>query len=429
MSMSREKPELNGEAATSGQRTDGRSGDRKQARKPGEWKYHIYQLPENPDEQKRFVVTLPVDADPEQYIEDNEPAGIYRIEKKRGGEFSSEAWKYRWSGEPDEPLDEEEEEIGMPGVVARHDPEPASASNGYDEERIVKLVASAVGATFDARERTQAARTSNGAPDPMEQFRQMRELLKDERAEMREEMRSMLPKVNESIEKQNPETLTIEKAILHLVSQDENAIQNVASRLLGNGQEQSNWSAVFKPLLNSIGQNLPGVLSTVAAAARAQQQPASTPIQPNAPQPPTPAQNPTPEPTAAPTPVPTSQSTPQTGAPPCAPASDEAGDDKPLTVVEVLENLFEDMHKAAAVGECAEELITFAKDNPNYATTIESLMTSPPEAVLQMLDQATSNTMKEITGAMHAPAWIDKLQLEMQRLKGTMTNSETVKAS
>jgi hypothetical protein len=60
--------------------------------------------------------------------------------------------------------------------------------------------------------------------------------------------------------------------------------------------------------------------------------------------------------------------------------------------------------------------------------TIESLMTSPPEAVLQMLDQATSNTMKEITGAMHAPAWIGKLQLEMQRLKGTMTNSETVKA-
>lgn len=94
----------------------------------------------------------------------------------------------------------------------------------------------------------------------------------------------------------------------------------------------------------------------------------------------------------------------------------EAEDDAPMTLNEVLENLFNDMEQNAPVEDCAKELLALAEDNPMFTTTIQVLMGAPPETVLQMLNDASQNKLTAITGAAHAPEWVSKLQTEMRRL-------------
>lgn len=389
--MTKEQPEMNGDAATNGTRASGRVA----TKKPPRESWAIYRLIESETEpgldERISLGTLPIETDVERHIKRVYGAGRFRVEHRRNGRFVSVS---EFSIQPTPREESTPDDDGDDFDEANFPPE-AILPDDFDE-RVARIVL----ATLEAKERAQPARAqAQSTPDPMEQFRQMRELLKEERKEMRDEMRAMLPKSEPVQTVRNPEPqLTTEKAILHLVSQDESAISEVAGRILGSGKDQDNWSTVFKPLLNSLGQNLPHLLAIAAARSGMTTQPPTSRLASEVAMPP--AQNP-----------------PQGNGATNAPVLGDAEDDEPLTIQDVLANLFEDMQEDAPVNDCAQELTTFAADNPDYATTIEGLMTPPPETVLELLNQATVNKMVGVTGMAHAPAWVGKLQAEMQRLK------------
>jgi hypothetical protein len=151
---------------------------RRARRLRAEPKLYISFLPEGRGGRREEKGSIPLEVDVEAHIEersDCEP-GDYRIEKKRSGEFSGEVLFYQKaapnvSPETGDDLDfEEAVEAGQ-----------AISSSGE--------IARVVNAVLDSRERRQSAQ-----PDPMEQFRQMRELLKEEREEMQRQLQEQSSK-------------------------------------------------------------------------------------------------------------------------------------------------------------------------------------------------------------------------------------------
>lgn len=144
-------------------------------RKRSEPKLYISFLPEGRGGPKEDKGSVPLEVEVESHIEertDCEP-GLYRIEKKRSGEFSGEVLFY---SKDDVSNFEPSSAIG----------EFADDRQEHSETDIRRIVATTVSATLEARERRD--RATMGQPDPMETFRQMRALLKEEREEMQHQM-------------------------------------------------------------------------------------------------------------------------------------------------------------------------------------------------------------------------------------------------
>lgn len=142
---------------------------RRPRRTRAEPKLYITFLPEGKGGPREEKGSVPLEVGFEDHIEersDCEP-GLYRIEKKRSGEFSGEVMFYT-KEEPDE-----RNTVDDAGGRDHFEGFEAAGAPSAD-------IARAVNAALDAHDRRQR----NGQPDPMEQFRQMRELLKEEREEM-----------------------------------------------------------------------------------------------------------------------------------------------------------------------------------------------------------------------------------------------------
>jgi hypothetical protein len=138
-------------------------------------KLYISFLPDGKGGPRIDKGSVPLELDVEDHIEersDCEP-GHYRIEKKRSGEFSGEVRFYekeeaRLDASTSDFVNEDFESESLPSEVGATSAE----------------IARAVNAALDARDRRRS-----GQLDPMEQFRQMRELLKEEREEMQRQMK------------------------------------------------------------------------------------------------------------------------------------------------------------------------------------------------------------------------------------------------
>jgi hypothetical protein len=151
---------------------------RRRKRERADPKLYISFLPEGKGGPRDDKGSVPLEVDFEDHIEersDCEP-GLYRVEKKRSGEFSGDV-KFYTKEEPDEraPIDDADEPDNVEAFAA------AGASSAD--------IARAVSAALDARDRR-----ATGQPDPMEQFRQMRELLKEEREEMQRQLQDQASK-------------------------------------------------------------------------------------------------------------------------------------------------------------------------------------------------------------------------------------------
>ncbi len=162
-------------------------------RKPTQPKLHIAFMPEGRGGPREDKGSVPLEVDVEAHIEertDCEP-GLYRIEKKRSGEFSGEVLWYTKEDYPESTINlgqrEEDEERGF-----QLDAEPPPT--GTDPASIARLVASTVRAELDARERRE--RATQGQPSAMDILRETRQQLREEREAVRAEIQSMLPKEN-----------------------------------------------------------------------------------------------------------------------------------------------------------------------------------------------------------------------------------------
>lgn len=145
-----------------------RSTERQPKRHRSDPKFYISFMPDGRGGPREDKGSVPLDIEVEAHIEERTDClpGLYRIEKKRGGEFSGEVLFY--------------EKVDIDSAAAIGDFDDDGGSDGAPDIR--KLVASTVAATLDAKDRRERP------PDPMEQFRQMRELLKEEREEMQRQL-------------------------------------------------------------------------------------------------------------------------------------------------------------------------------------------------------------------------------------------------
>jgi hypothetical protein len=138
-------------------------------------KLYLSFLPEGKGGSRVDKGSVPVEVDVEDHIEersDCEP-GLYRIEKKRSGEFSGDVLFYEKEADR-----AETSEVGDDDDL---ESEPLTSEVGAASR---SEIARAVNAALDARDRRR-----QGQLDPMEQFRQMRELLKEERDEMQRQIK------------------------------------------------------------------------------------------------------------------------------------------------------------------------------------------------------------------------------------------------
>lgn len=140
---------------------------RRPKRNRSEPKLYISFLPEGRGGPREDKGSVPLETDVEAHIEertDCEP-GLYRIEKKRSGEFSGEVLFYA------------KDDADISPRIGDVDDGDVILESGDADVR--KIVAATVSATLEARDKHD--RSMVGQPDPMDQFRQMRELLKEER--------------------------------------------------------------------------------------------------------------------------------------------------------------------------------------------------------------------------------------------------------
>lgn len=149
---------------------------RRPKRSRGEPKLYISFLPEGRGGPREDKGSVPLEIDVEAHIEertDCEP-GLYRIEKKRSGEFSGEVLFYSKDDVSD---------FEAPAAIGGFADDAGRPESSEADVR--RIVAATVSATLEARERRE-----RGQLEPMEQFRQMRELLKEEREEMQRQLAS-----------------------------------------------------------------------------------------------------------------------------------------------------------------------------------------------------------------------------------------------
>jgi hypothetical protein len=407
---------------------------RRSARKPGAEEYHIYFLPEGKGGERVRKGSVPLDIDPFDHIEERTdlPAGLYRVEKRRGGEFAKDVCHYTKEGGAASGMqgrDDEDEELPL---------EYLPAQNATDEDaRLAKLVASTVQAVLDARDRRE--RAAQGQPDPMEQFRQMRLMLKEEREEMSRQMRDLLPQQN-SAPARTPEMDPETQATVYFVKQtgalkemlratrevittpekiDEP--QGWADRILDFAKEFVPYiGPVAGPL---IGQRLISLLGKVDDATLMQ----AAGIQPGQQQqPPPPAQqHPAPaQQQAAPPPVTAAQQ----------PAAGEEEAASVVTFEGVLEGIITDLQEGNEPDEAIDDIAKLTTLQPDFLPVIAKLIGQPNEQLVLMLSQAKG---VDLTHLLNTDEYVDALRDGLKKrirlpelpAEGVPTNNGTVAAA
>lgn len=199
MKKSRKDRDAAGEAPTEGQAT--------RTRRPGPLKWNIDRLPDDPEDETAFVITLPVEQDPEHYIETNCAPGVYRISKTRGGKFV-ERYKYRFDGDataaPVPVINEDADDDELRELQ----PRAYDAATEDEAERIARIVVTVL-ETRERRERSNQGKQP-GAIDLLREVEDMAERRaaneRATRAAIREEIAASRPPENANAQPLDPQT-------------------------------------------------------------------------------------------------------------------------------------------------------------------------------------------------------------------------------
>jgi hypothetical protein len=345
------------------------------ARRSAGRKHYIQFLPESADSEPEFKIELPEHVDPERFIDKQEDfeAGRYRIALRDDGKFTRESWTYRKDDElsnefavvqPNEDDSEDAEDID------------AAASNGatlFTPQDIAKLVAATVNTTIDARERAQ--RAAQGQPDPMETFRQMRELLKEEREEMRREMQSLLEVSGRNATK--PDEDDEETSVAKILVKNPAIAERVMSKLVGASADapQEAW---YTDVIKELGKN-PQLISQGVGAIQSVIKSATS----------TPATNGN-----------GAQASPETTQP-------QQVDPIQLT----LSIIVDDLKKNRRAGRAADAIDDLFMKLPQLRPQLEPFFASPASELLAQLSEAAGEDLMTYT---HSISWIEALQSEFE---------------
>lgn len=361
--MTINKPELVTEAA--------RVEPSSRRRKPPREAVAVYRLPEfdetlRPDQQaeREFIGTFPHDSDYEGAIKKLHGAGHYRIEHRRNGRFVSV----------------HELHFDEPPPAFEPDMDDENGADDYDlDERIAAAVAVALAADRRAQERERIAPaqatpppSSPRATDPV---RDAMRLIK----EFREFGAEFMPSPSASVTTEVPESITTEKALLHLISQDEGALDGVRAKLL-NTERGEGWAETIRTTIKTVTSDLPGILALLGVTG---QKPAQAVNQkPHAPR-------------AVAPPVPSEQV--------------EAGDEgDAMTYEEMLQQLLVNLATNEPPIESVGMFREVLSGSPEYAPMIAGMIYLPIDDLMEQIKQVPALAMTEQIP--HAKKWFEGLQ-------------------
>jgi hypothetical protein len=368
--MTKRQPEAD-QTATQAESTPRRT---RPARRSAGKKHYIQFLPEGADSEPEFKIELPAHVDPERFIDKQEDfeAGRYRIALRDDGKFTRESWTYRKNDElsegfttvqPDEDDLEDTEDF-----------EPA-ASNGatlFTPQDIMKLVATTVNTTIDARERAQ--RAAQGQPDPMDMYRQMRELHKEEREEMRREMQTIL-------EAQGRNTTKVveddeETSVAKILVKNPAIAERVMSKLVGASADapQEAW---YTDVIKELGKN-PQLISQGVGAIQSVFKGATSATNGNS-------------------------------AHTAGQAQTNAAQVDPINLT--LTIIVDDLKKNKRTGHAADAIDDLFMKMPDLKPQLEPFFAAPANELLSQLSAAVGENLLEYS---HSIAWIENLQAEFE---------------
>jgi hypothetical protein len=363
---------------------------RVRSRKPKAEEFYIFFCPEGKTGPRVKKGSLPLDIDFEEHIEertDLEP-GLYRIEKRKGGEFPKEVCYYT--------KDELLEPIASPRDDERgetDEPEDFEETEGLSASQIVKLVASTVNATLDARERNRRAEKSE--PSALDIAREIEELA-EKRAERERTMRTTVIEEVRGMfqptgEKNQAQTATeIVDSALNIVNtlreaSDELSPPRERGGKVGTiGQLASLVEQIGKhghKVLPMLGALLPGGAGMAGAApARQQQQP--SPVQSG----------------------PTSQ--------PEQSIESEEGGEQPATLEGVLRNLTFDIQEGNPPEGAVIAAIRLVSEHPEILPMVAEIIDTPNNQLLALLHQLTG---ADLTIVADAENYLNKLRAGLKK--------------
>lgn len=394
---------------------------RRAARRSSAEEFHIYFLPDGKRGERVRKGSVPLDDDPSDVIEERSewPAGLYRIEKRKGGEFAKEICFYT----KDEGADLLAGELGPEGGgdLPAEFIQPAGASD--DDARIVKLV----NAVMDARERRE--RAAQPQPGPLDLLREVEELAerradreRQMREAVREEIAAMVPKENSAA--REPELSDRQRLELAVIKET-GAIPAIFKELreaMGSAErvdEPRSWSdklldfaKEFVPYIGPvagplIGQRLIGILGQVDDASLMQ----AAGIQPGQTQQPAQQQTPQPAPqqALAAQQQQAAQATTTTAVQQPATVGEESG---VVTFESVLEGIIADLQEGSEPDEAIDDIAKLTTSQPQFLPVIAKLIGQPNGQLVQMLGQAKG---VDLTHLLDTDDYVDALRDGLKR--------------
>ncbi len=316
--------------------------------------------------EREFIGTFPLDSDYEGAIKKLSGAGHYRIEQRRGGRFVS----YH-EAHIDEPPARQFETIIN---------DEYETLNEDLDERIADAVAVALAAERNAQAEREArpaasARVESPAARPIDPVRDALRLFK----EFKELSAELMPAPVASSSVEASEMLTTEKALLHLIAQDEGALDDVRSKLL-HTERGEGWAETVRTAVKTVTSDLPGILALLGVTGQK------------------PAQVAHPKPHA-----------PRAVAPPVPSEQIEAGDEgDAMSYEEILQQLFVNLATNEPPMESVGMFRELVSANPEYAPMIAGMMYLPIDDLMAQIQKLPALAATEQMP--HAKKWFEGLQ-------------------
>jgi hypothetical protein len=375
-------------------------------RKAAEPQLYIKFLPEGKGGPKVNKGAVPLEVDVEAHIEertDCEP-GLYRIEKKRNGEFSGEIL---WYTKDDEETSVNHNrgdsgEFGSPQFDAE---EITGQSEGLSAAEAIKLFS----AMLDERERR--ARATQSQPGALDILREVEEMTakrieqdRQQRQAIREEIAAMMPKENPvEREPEMDDRTRLELAAVRqtgIIPEIFRTMREMVSTA-DRANEPQSWTEWFRDVLRDVAPvALPMVAPYVAPTVGRMLSNVAEHVDPaalagkiNAQQPPTPEQF------SVPPAMPQAMQPLPTAAPPVAtPSENEAADDK-LDLAGLVQNIKADILGGKTPKESIDDVVRFCAENPDMMPHVVELLDQSNAILIAAISNATGTNLSIIANA------------------------------
>ncbi len=344
-------------------------------RKPAPEKVLIFRLPNFDDDSRtdqqaarEYIAEFPANSEYERAIRQLYGSGHYRIETRRGGKFVA-VHELHIEDPPPRPI-----------VVEVEQPDVEDADL---DDRIADAVAVALAAERNAQaERGERAaaqvRVESPALRPIDPVRDALRLLK----EFKELSAELMPAPVTSAPVEASGTLTTEKALLHLIAQDEGALDGVRSKLL-NTERGEGWAETIRTAVKTVSSDLPGILALLGVTGQKPAQVAHP--KPHAPR-------------AVAPPVPSEQ----------IEAGDEGDEGDAMSYEEILQQLFVNLATNEPPMESVGMFRELVSANPEYAPMIAGMMYLPIDDLMTQVQKLPALAATEQIP--HAKKWFEGLQ-------------------